>query len=194
MISQSIKPSECVLGFGVPVTEKAFRQSLKDPKRDFASLFPSWSRYEAEWISDLNAVMPDLRKWGVRVLEEVTLASFAIQVSTQPAATILFSHTRGGAIEMADGMNSPETLVELVPCDYTGTLDLAACGPVDLVAALIRRRPLCRFRYVVEDTTPLYWVHFYHLVFWLLQTRTLTYQQAVEQAIDALVGRKVAGC
>ena len=178
-----VRPSECILGFGIPTSETCFRQDLGRHDKDFAKRFELWTRYRSEFVSDLNTVGPQMSALGVQVVHELTVGRFGALVN---AATvfILFSHWNGEAVEFADGLQSTTTVAQVIPTDYAGILDLCVCRSESLASKVRSTRPKCLVRHVVgTEITPSYWLFFMLVLFKVLQNQPMSYLDGVERVV-----------
>lgn len=180
-----IKPRDCVLAFGIPTSEAAFRRDRDDPRKEYAKRFAGgWPHYSSQFVSHFARATRALARLGVSVRTELTLEQYGELFSAgQFGVVALVSHWRPRAIELHDGFADVESLVRQVPCDFGGVVDLCACGPEALTVALRRERPCCAVRYINKEAAPRLWLYFYLALFVHLNDRELTYLKALEDVI-----------
>jgi hypothetical protein len=185
------RSDECVLGFGIPLSEEAFRQQAQNPKGgDFIrSQRLSWEKYRYLFVDSCHEVLKRLRRWNVRIVEELTLAALTEVFLRPPLVTILFAHwsETEGSVELADGLASPEQVVQLVPNGFTNLIDLCVCHPRQLVDLLKQKCPDCLVKKTDTKASPLYWIHLYEATFKILNTRP-DYFQALADAFKLMAG------
>jgi hypothetical protein len=181
--TRKIKPSDCILAFGIPTSEGAFRADRARNDKDFAGLFSSWARYDNEFVDHLTTIEPMFRGLGVRVVHQLSLSRFGELLNTAEVF-ILFSHWLDNRIELSDGLRDVIDVVNAVPSNYEKILDLCVCRSEPLVGALRAGRPKCLIRYVAEQSViPRYWLFFFLVVFKYLNSRQASYLEAVEVAV-----------
>lgn len=178
-----------MLGFGIPLTADSFHRQEQNPNGgDFIrSQGLSWDKHQFLFVDSCLKVIPHLRKWGVRVVEELTLQALVDVFAQAPAATILFAHCRDsdGSVELADGLVSPEKFVSFVPSDFDRIIDLCVCQPVQLVPLLKQKCPHCLVKLIEANATPIVWLYIYEVMFKILTTKP-DYFQAQADAFTYL--------
>jgi hypothetical protein len=188
-----VKPSDCVLAFGIPTTRAGFRAAEESANADFAKRFlGGWAQYHAQFVIDLETVEPLLRNWGVTVLHEATLGDFARALEGPFDVAILFSHWHEDAVEFRDGLESTSAIMSAVPAAYSGILDLCVCHPLTLVKELRMHRGNCIVKYLATEAAPHYWLYFYRTLFSQLNSRSLTYLGAIEEVACAFLDSALA--
>jgi hypothetical protein len=179
-----IKPSNCALALGIPTSEDGFRQSGEHRRAGFAAGFRGgWNQYRARFVADFERVEPYLRKWGVTILPDVTLASFSRLLDGSFDAAILFSHWDNDEVEFREGFEPVAAIAEAVPPEFSGIIDLCVCHPLALVRELQCHRPRCLVKFVRTTAAPDVWLYFYRVLFSQLQKRELPYLEAVEEVV-----------
>jgi hypothetical protein len=193
------RPEHCVMGFGIPITVRAFRDSPSGtggPRRRFAE------RYNGLLAPYLNDVIAPCRHFtsrvarlGVGVVADLTLAGYSALFRGEGVqAVILFSHFEDDAIELSDGFADAAALVQATPDDFAGCLDLCVCHPRRLIPTLRQCRPRCDIRWVDEEMTPALWLFFYRRLFYRLHHKPAGYPEAqVELLIRLLASGGPAG-
>jgi hypothetical protein len=184
-----IKPSQCVLGFGVPIDYESFRKAKASPaSHDFVvNLCSNWAEYYRYIAKHIEIQMPRLRTLGVRICEALTLAEFGEQlVRKDTRVLIVFSHFTDAEIEFADGLASLPNIISRIPIHYDGVLDLCVCHPTRLIPTLEVQRPLCLKKFVDLPVRPAFWIHVYRVLFETLNSSPCDYLSALERAISAL--------
>jgi hypothetical protein len=183
-----VKPSNCVLAFGIPTSREGFYRALDSPHADFVKRFlGGWPQYHAQFVVDVEIVEPILCKLGVTTIHDATLADFARVVDQSFDVIILFSHWHADAVEFRSGFESVRSLLSAIPSAFAGVLDLCVCHPMTLVSALHRHRPGCIVKYLPTEAAPHYWMYFYRTLFSQLQSRDLTYLTAIQEVACAFL-------
>jgi len=183
-----VKPPNCVLALGIPTTREGFRMAQQSESADFAKRFlGGWAQYHAQFLVDLEAVEPMLRKWGVTVVHEATLADFASVLAKPFDVVILFSHWRADAVEFRGGLESTGALLGVIPPTFSGILDLCVCHPLSLVRELDIHRPKCIVKHLPTEAAPHYWIYFYRTLFSHLRSRDMSYLVAIEEVACAFL-------
>jgi hypothetical protein len=164
-------PCDCVLAFGIPTDEEDFETSIKDPKRDYSKHYlAGWGQYRRNFVSQVEDYTRRYEALGVHVIRGLQSSEIPALFTIGSVVT-LFTHWTVAGVEFCDGILSLPTLVEAVPCDFSGVLDLCVCHPDDLAALLLRDRPLCTIRYLSNKASPLFWLGFYAALYELLALR-----------------------
>ena len=125
---------------------------------------------------------------GARIVPDLTLSEFG-DVFARPEvhAVILFSHWQGDAIEFKDGFADINSIIEHVPIEYAGILDLCVCHPNSLISELRQTRPHCIIKWIDLDVTPIFWLYFYRALFQYLNRGKKSYLQGFEDLIVAQI-------
>lgn len=187
--SKIIKPEQCVFGFGIPTTQADFFNDQLNPNKAFAKQFDNvWLKYEHQIISHINAVTPKFEQYGVTVLPNLTLHKFGELFSDEHfEVIILFSHWENDAVEFYDGLAEVPMILEQIPNDFSGILDLSICQPIPLAEAIIKNRQKCVVKITCKRATPFLWLYTYEALFWLLRNKNLKYLEANEQVIEQML-------
>lgn len=183
-ISNITKPHQCVLGFGIPITDKAFRVSLNNANKDYSNRFTQDRyTYSVKILEPFKNLVPVLKKTGVTVIEELTIEIFQ-SLFTKYDVIILFSHWRENQIEFYEGMIPIEKIVDAIPPDYNGIIDFSVCHP-KAISKLIRAKKLnCTTRYSISKLEkPAYWLYFYSRLFIELNRNNWYYFDAFREII-----------
>lgn len=183
--SQVVKPSDCIMAFGIPTSRRAFNEALANPtNRDFVvNCCPVWEKYDYEIVSEVEFVEPAIKALGARVVHDLTLEGFGELFRRRPGAIILFCHWQNEAIEFADGLKTVPDVIDKVPIDFSGLLDLCVCHPESLAVSLHNSRPNCLTRFTNKAATPAYWLYFYWALFKVLKDSDTTYLDALEATV-----------
>lgn len=178
-----IRPEDCALGFGIPTTEDAFLKARRDPRREFARKFCALGQYRAKILRPVELNRPRLIALGAHVVEGMTSDAFGSLFGAGFNVVILFSHWKANGVELADGLIAIPELVDRVPADFVGVVDLCVCHPEKFTTALRAERPRCLVRYTEKPATPALWLSFYFFLFHQLKHRSLTYLEALDTTI-----------
>jgi len=178
------QPENCIIGFGIPTSEAAYLQSREAAEERFARRYQAYAAYEYQVIEPYNRLAPRLRRLGVKIIPDLTLAQFKrCFAEASVHAVILFSHWNDEAIEFHDGYAAVPEIVESVPYEYTGVVDLCVCHPESLIPELRRRRPNCCIHHIRATATPLFWLNFYAAVFHYLRRAHKRYLEVLDMFI-----------
>lgn len=188
-----MKPSECVLAFGIPTSEEEFWEAKEDPTRDFVSnCCPVWQVYKCDVVAHLEEVTPYLKGLGVKIIYGLKLSDLRrLLTDNSNKVVILFSHWRDDSVEFFDGMASADAVVDEVPADFTGIIDLCVCHPVRLAIKLRDHLPLeSLVKFTSSKSTPYKWLYFYWAVFTILDDSDVSYLEALKQSVQAFAELK----
>ncbi len=187
--TQKLKPSDCVLAFGIPTSEDEFWVAREDSKRDFAKNL-IWQQYDFQFVSHLRKIERRLAKLGLRIVPQLTLQDFG-KLFRDPSnkVVILFSHWTNDAVEFFDGMATEEEIIRVIPCEFDGIVDLCVCHP-DNLPIRIRNHlpPTALIKHIDVKATPIIWLYFYWAVFTILidsnnSDSGTSYLEALEKAV-----------
>lgn len=88
-------------------------------------------------------------------------------------------------VEFRDGLAPTETIIEQVPVDYAGIVDLCVCHPTELAKKLRLERPNVSFiRFTNASATLSLWLWFYLALFRYLEEKPDTYLNALNELCD----------
>lgn len=181
------RPEHCIVGCGIPTSERAFRLSTEDQdaaRRRFAHRYNGLlAPYLRQVIVPFRRLSSRFARLGVRVVEDLTLAGFTRLFGDGVHAVILFSHWDQDAVELSDGFADASAVVAATPATFDGCLDLCVCHPAGLMPLLRQQRPSCHLRWVTASVTPVVWLIFYLNLFRLLRRQTATYGEAQEKLL-----------
>lgn len=184
IIQKIIKPSNCVLGFGIPTSKNDFFRDQSDSNKDFAKMFNGmWGKYYHQFIKDLERVEPLLKETGLNVKHNLKLSDYQSLFEGNDVV-ILFSHWKNDRIEFSDGLINIEDIIQAIPDEFTGIIDLCVCHPNKLAMKIRENKPNCLVRYIPRAATPSSWLKFYSIFFTYLKQKDLTYLTALEDVIS----------
>ncbi len=174
------RPENCILAFGIPTSERGFRESLAHQERArerFAEMFNGlWMPYLGEVARPFQRLYPRFRKLGVRIVTDLTLAGYSeLFRADRVHAIILMSHWTRNAIEFHDGFADVPMFVRATPEDVPCILDLCACHPEELIPILRAERPCHLVRFIKREATPGVWLYFFWELFVLLRRGSFSY-------------------
>lgn len=179
-------PGNCILAFGIPTSEQVYLSNHNDVEGRFAKAFDSWPKYRDQVIQPYESVAPRTSRMGVRVVQDVTLEKFGELFSEREVhAVILFSHWSDDAVEFHDGLMDCDLVIERVPFEYRGIIDLCVCHPAKLVKRLRKMRPNCLIKWIDAKATPAIWMYFYAALFLYLKRGKRSYLRGLEELITA---------
>ena len=189
---KTVKPENCAMVFGIPTTKAQFFDNFRNSEKDFVRHFKGgWAQYYNQIVSNSDRILPVLSEFGVTVIQKIDPESFSkLFRESIYDVIILFSHWHNDTIELSDHLYNISNIVDAIPYEFNGILDLCVCHPENLTILLRRDRPNCLTRYTQQKATPYIWLHFYLVLFKNLMERELTYLQALEITIDAFLHNK----
>lgn len=194
-----VNPRDCAIAFGIPTCQMGFEGRLKYGTCDYLLRFSGWSEYEVRFVRFLTELEPGLLEIGVTVVRDVTASSFA-ELFERHRVVVLFSHWNDedpdfplGAVELNEGPVAIDTIVNAVPQDFDGFLDLCVCHPKHLAVALGEARPRCRVKRLDNIAQPDFWLYFYGTLFHRLYESPTSYSKALVRTRDELIGKAQDG-
>jgi hypothetical protein len=184
---RAVTPADCEVLMAIPTSEAAFERDLWDEQKDFIrNQCPVWRSYESI-VRVYERARDRWQRQHVAVLEDVTLDIFRERLHARARTiTILFAHWAQDAVEFADRIVPIAEVVDAVPADYDGLLDLSVCHPGPLASALSTARPRSLTKVSDLSVTPELWIGLYTVVFTLLAHGARQYVQAIEEAVERL--------
>lgn len=187
-----MKPRDCVIAFGIPITREAFFHALLTPQgRDFVpNCCPDWQDYYFQIVSYTDRLVPLLEQLGAVIVRDVSLKKFGeLLRQPQQPVVILFSHWRSEAVEFADGLAPIPAVIREVPNSFRGIVDLCVCHPDSLAVHLGGRWPHSVVKFSGVKTTPALWLYIYFGVMRTLNEEDTTYMDAVERVIREFLAK-----
>lgn len=138
-----------------------------------------------------DRVIPIITALGARIIHELTLSEFGnLFANKNIDVVILFSHWNENTVEFYDGLYEVSVIVQKVPPEFGGIIDLCVCHPERLAIELRQERPRCLTRYANNIATPSFWLYFYLALFRFLSDCNLTYLSALEKTVDSFLTNK----
>ena len=189
---QVIKPSNCVFAFGIPTTKDDFYHDYWNSSngKDFISGSQiTWNKYNYEIVSFIEDFEKTVKAIGLNIKHQLTLQEFgSLFLLTDIYAIVLFSHWKDDQVEFFDGLKSIDSILEVIPNNYYGVIDLSVCHPVNLALAIRKEKGIDNIiRYSLKASTPAYWLSFYKGFFRLLYEEDLNYLTAFETTINFFI-------
>lgn len=180
------KPTDCAFAFGIPITEAAFLKARRSPRADYVRQWRGgWPEYDQCFAADARRFAKSLEVWRVETVHDATLSQFGRLLSAGHTVVTLFSHWTEDAIEFGEGLVDIPSIVNIVPKDFSGFLDLCTCHPTALVDALKEHRPLCFVKSVRGKSRPTRWLQFYRVLYHELARHDTTFLRAFETVVTA---------
>lgn len=190
--TQKLKPSDCVLAFGVPTREEEFWEAREDSLRDFVKN-QIWEKYDFQFVSHLRKIEPCLVKLGLKIVPKLTLQNFG-RLFRDPSnkVIILFSHWTHNTVEFFDGMATEDEIINVIPSTFEGIVDLTICHPNKLPVRIRNHLPPTSLvKYTDVENTPVIWLHFYWALFTILNDSNnsdpgsgSSYLEALEKTVE----------
>ena len=183
-----IKPHRCVMGLGIPISREAFFADLRLPTAAFAKrYYGGWGQYEDEVASVVDEVGNDIDRLGGTVVRGLTLKGFGELFRRDTYDVIVvFCHREGDAIEFRDGLAAYESIVSLVPPDFTSILDLTVCNSCALAKQIRSERDFGLVTSFSGPATPAIWLYFYRILFQQLSDNDTSYLKAWNTVVKAI--------
>src|ERR1051326_4139585 len=154
MSGSVIKPCDCAIAFAIPTNSEEFFRDLDAPNKNFAKFFRekfgswAWDEYRRQIVRDYERVAPAIMETGAKVHTGVTLREFGeLFRRGRFRVVVLFAHWGEDAVEFYDGFAPVGTIVEQVPDDFDGVVDLCVCHSNHLREQLSVRRPKCLVKF-----------------------------------------------
>jgi len=184
--------SNCVIGFGIPTSKNAFFVAQKSKPGCLAladnSVGLGWPPYEHDVVLPLERLQLSYEEWGVKVIHPLKLEDFGdLFRDHSHSIVILFTHWGADVVEFSDRMASIQDTAAQIPEDFAGIIDLCVCHPRALVEELQKRCPKAVVKFIDREATPVFWLHFYLLLFKAMYSEQLSYLQALERVVLLLL-------
>jgi hypothetical protein len=190
---QIIKPENCVFAVTVPLKKADFEKDLSSPVKEYARSYPTWSLYQKQLVEVVERLCPQYHDmYGANVEYDVSLERFGkiFNVFRRPLVVVLFGHSyrTGEGVEFFDGFASNHIIVDAIPVDFEGMMDLSVCNGELLALKIRNEREYCLARCSGNSITPDIWLHFFLLLFGILYEEELTYLSAFKMALEFFKG------
>ena len=184
-----IKPENCLLGFGIPTNKDDFYEDQRHPAKRFAKYFNGvWAKYDCQIVRCINKIEPKIVEYGATIVHRLSLQKFGEMLSSNKFdVVVLFSHWEDDSVEFYDGMADISAVINQIPLNFSGILDLSICHPIKLTIEIKKKRPNCLVKFTNKAATPFIWLYFYEALFWHLKNNNKTYLSALEEVIDSFL-------
>jgi hypothetical protein len=182
-LTRVVRPWNCLMAFGVPTTMEEFESDLALGRNDFARQIGDPRTFKTAFLKDFRTTTSTMRKLGLYVKQNATVQALADAFTLGFPVTILYSHWNltTGCIELRDGLQSPQTITEIVPRSYSGLIDLTVCTPPALAKQLFRAREELYVMWNENELDARFWLWFYVALFKLLSENEMTYLDGFEK-------------
>jgi hypothetical protein len=190
MSTEFVKPFNCMLGFGIPTNKEEFDLAKTDSKRDFV-IPHNWSKYKFDVVSPIERALPILDQFKFKIIDKgVTLKTFKSMFDVDEVKVVIFVSHRNdkGQVEFFDGLAETEAIVNQIPEDFNGIIDMTTCLPRSLAIEIREKRPNCLVRFADKKITYPVWMAFFQVVGKILNAKDISYLEACELAMDLLIG------
>jgi hypothetical protein len=154
-IERLVKPRDCGLAFGLPLTEAEFRDGL-DPQspQDWVKHFRSWygdplpdalwsDYYLPEVVAPARQLIQSAGRIGVTVYPSFSLENLAEVAGRHIVLTLVSHWLEDGSVELSNGVYSAECFATALPDEYHYLLDLMICQSIRLADEVKKRHPRC---------------------------------------------------
>ena len=123
----------------------------------------------------------------VVVIERATLVAVSAACNARTPVVIVVSHWAGGTVELYDQMHPMDTIVQAIPDDYDGFVDLLICIPRPLALALRDSKPDCLIRYAEAKVRPRLWFPYFEALFHRLSAGDVSYLDSSREVLLAFM-------
>ncbi|MBF0338860.1 MAG: hypothetical protein HQL05_13650 [Nitrospirae bacterium] len=191
MTRRIVKPNNCALAFAIPLDEKSFEQNRKVPDREYIRMKfkDDWNGYYIKVARIYENFKTNFQQLGVNVFYNVTFDCFKGLLEREEFDVIIpFAHFNNKeselhkpGMEFFDGFATIPEIVDAVPYDFTGILDLDVCNSEPLVVKLKEKNLKYLIKSGYGEATPVVWMGFYLMLFRYLYDNNATYIEALEE-------------
>jgi hypothetical protein len=174
--------------FALPTSRSGFEWSRGQPDSDYAKRFLlGWDQYE-DVCDDLSDAVERYKALGVRSIVLDARRENWITAFAEAEVVIIFAHwleckTGSGAVEFWDGPFSVEAMVEQIPPEFEGVIDLSVCHPFGFADRAARQKPNCSVWYAEKEVSPSIWAEFYSSIFEVLRQSGMDYREAATRVV-----------
>lgn len=152
---KSVKPEDCGLAFGLPLTEDEVRSGLEESSakhwvKHFSACYGNpqperlWPDYYVrEVAAPASQLIQTVKKMGVTVYRNCSLAQLSGIAERHSVLTLVSHWIEDEAIELSDGVHPVDLVASAFPAGYKKVLDLMICQSIRLADAIKRRFPDC---------------------------------------------------
>lgn len=178
------QPADCAVLFALPTSRVGFEWLRFEAQSEYANRFLlGWDQYE-EVCNDLNDAVVRYKAQGVTHVALDARREGWPRAFLDSDVVIIFAHwmefdTGAGAIEFSDGPFSVDALVDQIPEDFTGVIDLSVCHPFGFADQVARHKPNCSVCYAEYAVSPSIWAEIYCSIFEVLRRTGMDYREAV---------------
>jgi hypothetical protein len=124
-------------------------------------------------------------EYQVVVRRDATLSDIRHACNGGSSVVIFVGHWTAECVELFDGLHPFREIVEEVPMEFEGFLDLLVCAPDALAIALRDLRPRAIVRFAMKkDVLPVYWFGLFEALFASLAERPRPYMAAFSEIVD----------
>lgn len=176
-------PGDCRILFALPTSRTGFEWSRGQSHSDYAKRFLlGWDQYE-DVCDDLINAVERYKALGVVSITRDARREDWTTAFADAKVVILFAHWQdceagAGAVEFWDGPYSVETMVEQIPPEFEGVIDLSVCHPFGLADRAAREKPSCSLWYAEYAVSPSIWAEIYCSIFEVLRQSGMDYREA----------------
>lgn len=180
-----VGPEDCVLAFGIPTDKAVFFADQYRKNKDFAKRYDGvWSKYYHQFISEFEQIIPKLKNLGLRIERDLTLVKFRA-LFKQYKVVILFSHWQEDKVEFHEGLQPLDDIIEQIPTQFGGVIDLCVCHPNGLALKIRQSRPNTLTKFIPNSAIPYFWLHFYLVLFKHLHQENKNYLSVLDEVSEA---------
>lgn len=177
-----VTPGRCTLLFGIPTDQAAFNADLaNDRGKDFVRRNPEWERYWKQVARPAQQLSRHAQSLGAHVVSNACFSDYAEALRAPNDVVILISHWRGETVELYDGMHAVDALVNSIPDNFDGLLDLCVCTPSRLALSVRGRRASTLVRYAPVLAWPPLWFGYFEALLTRLSEASVTYARATSE-------------
>lgn len=149
-----------------------------------------WLKFEEKVVNPYKKVKNFFSKYGFSFTENVTFPMFEKLILSNHV-NILFSHTQREnnyeRIEFHDKMRTSEEILEAIPINYDGVLDLSVCHPIITSNLILNNRRTAIVKNSNKVITLNWWIYFISITFEIILNKNVPfYSNALEMTVAKL--------
>lgn len=192
--------------FCLPLSRTDFDLTMTSDQFDFAKHFmlskegsgrDNYEFYYSEICKPYLQLKKIFSPYGFNFIDTTYYKQIPDLLITKSEVIILFSHCIGGgnidreSIEFGDGMCNWRKIIDIIPTDFSGLIDLAVCKPLVLAHQLKISRPQCLVKSSSRKIRLIFWIYFYSELFKNMLENEIDYLDALEYTLTTLNSKYV---
>jgi hypothetical protein len=186
IFTRTIKPRDCTILLGVPTDLAGFRHDLDAENKDLVrNRCPVWPRYRQEVVVPADRLIAIGREYGATLRRDAALSDIGPACRGDSSVVIFVGHWTTQCVEFFDGLHPFRDIVDEVPTEFEGFLDLLVCAPDALAIALRDLRPRAIIRFAMKTAViPAIWFGFFEVLFASLAEHRCPYMAAFSEITE----------